>query len=221
MSFGFKDVKPGTDKNYLKEASCHVNAKLLGLSYDATEEYEYLDIEIETADGRYFRERTFGPNKEKVFPKNLYKGGGIVGVETKQQAYERVQQEINTKLFHLASCFVDRKTLTDEVSSVTTFKELVEAVKKVIGEPSTTINFLTIWKNNDGKQKSNLIIAEKSKWCEPYVEGKNPSITYSKWQMTNQMVEKYPYQGATGSTLEGTESLVNEGPAGEVSDLPF
>lgn len=219
MSFGFDNVNPSS-KVYLREAGVHENAKFLGLSYDANEQYEYFDIEIETADGKYFRERTFGPNKEKVYPKDIWQSGRKVGTETKDQAFERVQTEINTKLFYLASCFCPKDVLADKVSSVKTLKGLIEAVNKAIGEPSGTINFLTIWKNSDVKKKSNLIIAEKIKWCERHVEGKKPSLQFSKWQVANNLVEKYPYQSAP--SVDTSETLIEENqPAGEVSDLPF
>lgn len=219
--FGFNNVTPSTSKNYLKEAGVHENAKFLGLSYDATEQYEYFDIEIETADGRYFKERTFGPNKEKVFPKDIWKGGVKIGTETKDQAYERVQNEINTKLFYLALCFVPKDELTEKVSKVKTFKELVDSVNKAIGQPDGTINFLTIWKNSEAKKKSNLIIADRIKWVEKHVEGRRPNIQLSKWQITNNLVEKYPYVGNT-SEEGSTETLVeNSQPVGEASDLPF
>lgn len=220
MSFGFDNVKPSESKNYLREAGVHENAKFLGLSYDATEQYEYFDIEIETADGRYFRERTFGPNKEKVYPKGIWQSGKQVGTETKDQAFERVQQEINTKLFYLALCFCPKDVLTEKVSKVKSLKELVDAVNKAIGEPSNNINFLTIWKNSEAKQKSNLIIADKIKWCEKHVEGRKPSIQFSKWQITNNLVEKFPYVGT--NTGASTETLIDENqPVGQVDDLPF
>lgn len=219
--FGFNNVNPSTSKNYLKEAGVHENAKFLGLSYDATEQYEYFDIEIETADGRYFKERTFGPNKEKVFPKDIWKGGVKIGTETKDQAYERVQNEINTKLFYLALCFVSKDELTEKVSKVKTFKELIDGVNKAISQPEGTINFLTIWKNSEAKKKSNLIIADRIKWVEKHVDGKKPTIALSKWQITNNLIEKYPYVG--NSSEEGsTATLVeNDQPVGEVTDLPF
>lgn len=219
--FGFNNVTPSTSKNYLKEAGVHENAKFLGLSYDATEQYEYFDIEIETADGRYFKERTFGPNKEKVFPKDIWKGGVKIGTETKDQAYERVQNEINTKLFYLALCFASKDDLNEKVNKVKSFKELVDAVNKAIGQPEGTINFLTIWKNSEAKKKSNLIIADRIKWVEKHIDGRKASIQLSKWQITNNLVEKYPYVG--NSSEEGsTATLVeNDQPVGEISDLPF
>jgi len=220
MSFGFGNVKPDANKVWLKEAGVHENAKFLSISYDATEQYEYFDIEIETADGRYFRERTFGPSKEKVFPKDKYKNNKKIGTETKEEAYERVQQEINTKLFYLGTCFVDKDELIKRVNKVKSFKELVDAVKDAIGTPTKTINFLTIWKNSDSKKKSNLIIADKVKWCEAHTEGRKPSIQFSKFHITNCLVEKYPYVASNES--ESNDSLIQQGePAGEVSDLPF
>lgn len=221
MSFGFENVNTSNNKIYLKEAGVHENAKFLGLSYDATEQYEYFDIEIETADGRYFRERTFGPNKEKVFPKDLWKDNKKIGTETKDQAFERVQQEINVKLFYLGLCFCSKDALLDRVSKVKSLKELVDGVNKAIGTPNTTINFLTIWKNSEAKKKSNLIIAERIKWCESHIEGRKAAIQHSKYQTTNCLVEKFPYNGGT-SNEENSNELINEGqPAGEISDLPF
>lgn len=223
MSFGFENVNPsGGNKVYLKEAGIHENAKFLGLSYNATEQYEYFDIEIETADGRYFRERTFGPNKEKIFPKDLWKEGKKVGTETKDQAYERVQNEINLKLFYLGLCFSSKDVLTEKVSKVKTLKELVDQVNKAIGQPANTINFLTIWKNSEAKKKSNLIIAERIKWCEPHTVGRKAAIQLSKYQIANCLIEKFPYNGGASNTEGTDETLINEGqPVGEIQDLPF
>lgn len=221
MSFGFGNVNTKPDKQWLREAGVHENAKFLDLRYDATEQYEYFDIEIETAEGRFFRERTFGPNKEKVFPKDKYKNKVKVGTETKEEAFERVQQEINTKLFYLASCFCDKQELTEKASKVKDLKGLVEVVRSLIGQPTDTINFLTIWKNNDAKKKSNLIIADKIKWCEKHTEGRKAAIQLNRWQIANNTVEKYPYVG--NNSEENNDSLVGSGevPAGAVDDLPF
>lgn len=219
MSFGFDKLPTG--KVYLKRAGEQENAKFISLTYDATEAYEYFDISIETESGETFRERTFGPNKEKVYPKQLYKNNVKDRMETIDEAFERVQQEINTKLFHLASCFTTKDVLTEKVRNVSTLKGLVEAVNKAIGTPEGTINFLTIWKNSDAKQKSNLIIAERIKWVEPHVPGKKVGISLTKYQIANQLVEKYPYNGGATNTGNHEESLIEEGPVGAVGDLPF
>ncbi len=220
--FGFGDIND-TQKNYLKEAGLHTNAKFLTLSYDATEDYEFFDIEIETNDGRYFRERTFGPNIEKVYPRNKYSNGKAVGMENKQEAYDRVVSEINMKLYWLALCFVDKETLVAKAGATNSLKETVEAINKLIAKATIVpINFLAIWRNSEGRQKSNLIIAEKVKWCEPYVEGKSATIRLTPWQLQNCTIEKYPYKAegdapAGNAAFAGTPS--EYAPAGD--DLPF
>lgn len=219
MSFGFDNTTQGSEqKRYLRQPGLQTNAKFIGLSYDATEQYEYFDIEIETADGRYFRERTFGPDPTKVYPKAIWKNGKQEGQETKEQAFERVKREINTKLFHLALCFTTKDELQERVRGINTLKEFVGAVNKAIGKPDTNINFLTVWKNSDARQKSNLILAERIKWCEPYAEGREATIKLSKWQMENQLVEKYPYQAAGQANTTDTPVIVGEGAP---DDLPF
>lgn len=217
--FGFDNTTQGNErKEYLRAPGLQTNAKFIALTYDATEQYEYFDIELETSNGKYFRERTFGPDPNKVFPKAIWKNGVNEGMETTQQAYERVKREINTKLYHLALCFVSKDELSEKVRGVSTLKEFVNAVNKAIGKPENTINFLTIWKNSDARQKSNLILAERIKWCEPFTEGKEATIRLTKWQIENQLVEKYPYGGASTQTTEGPV-LIGENGAGD--DLPF
>ncbi len=218
MSFGFDNTTQGSEqKRYLRTPGLQVNAKFLGLVYDATEQYEYFDIELETADGRYFRERTFGPDPTKVYPKAIWKGGKQEGMENQEQAYERVKREINTKLYHLALCFVTKDELQEKVKGINTLKEFVQAVNKMIGKPEHNVNFLTIWKNSDARQKSNLILAERIKWCEPYAEGREATIKLTKWQMENQLVEKYPYNGGTSTQTTDSPVIVGEG----ADDLPF
>lgn len=222
MSYGFDNITE-KERTYLKQAGLHTNAKFLGLTYNATEAYEYFDIEIEAADGRYFRERTFGPDITKVYPKAIYEKGQKVGMETKEQAFERVQNEISTKLYNLAVCFESRDAVKDKIAIVGTLKELVEAVGKLIDPTVTTINFLTIWKNSDTREKSNLIIAERIKWCEPFKADSQATIRLTPWQLANQTVEKYPYKGEN-SEAEGSDgALVNSGiPADHAGDdLPF
>ena len=216
MSFGFDNTNSGSDSvRHLRTPGLHTNAKFVGLTYDATEQYEYFDIEIETADGRHFRERTFGPDPNKVFPKAIWKNGKQEGTETNEQAFDRVKKDINTKLYHLALCFATKDELQESVKGISSLKEFVGAVNKVIGNPENrAINILTIWKNSDVRQKSNLILAERTKWCEPFVEGKEATIKLSKWQIENQLVEKYPYNAAGTSD----QVLVSDNAA---DDLPF
>lgn len=209
----------GGSKRYLRQAGLHEDVKFLGLNYVATEGWEGFDIELETSDGSYFKERTFGPNIDKVFPKALYKDGQKVGMETKEQAYERKEMETSRKLFYLAACFSkDEKALRDSLGSVRTLKELVEGVKEIIGEPGNTINFLTIWKNSDAKQRSNLIVADRGQWCESNVPGRKSGLRLTKWQQDNQMIEKYPYGKEVSDT---DESIIPDEMAQPESALPF
>lgn len=218
MSFGFDNTNQGSEKRYLRTPGLQLNAKFVSLTYNATEQYEYFDIEIESADGRVFRERTFGPDPNKVFPKAIYKNGKQEGTGTKEQAFERVQRDINTKLLHLALCFTTNEVLRESAKGISTLKEFVDAVNRAIGTPTNNINFLTVWKNSDARQKSNLILAERIKWCEPYTEGREATIKLTKWQLENQLVEKYPYN-AGGATTD-SPVMVGEG-AVAPDDLPF
>lgn len=216
-SYGFSNINETTGRVYLKEAGLHQNVKFVGLKYEANESWEAFDIELETADGKYFRERTFGADINKVYPKPIYRNGVKEGEETKEEAYNRVRGDINKKLFYLAQCFVDKDTLINKAGSAQTLKELVETVSKLIGQPTETINILTIWKNSDVRQKSNLIIADKIKWCEPYTEGKTPSIKLTTWQANNQTVEKYPYKPEQSESEGG--AILDESSSTE--KLPF
>ncbi len=202
MSFGFDQVSE-KKQGYLRTAGIQQNAKFVGLNYIANEQWEALDIELATADGKIFTERTFGPNIDKVFPKAKWEGGKQVGMETREEAYKRVEDEISQKLFYLGLCFTDSATLKAKVVGCRDLKELVAKVNAVItaaGVSDISLNFLTIWKNNDGKQRSNLIIADKVKWVEPTKFGAEgavlpATIKLTSYQQNNNMVEKYPYNG--------------------------
>lgn len=221
MSYGFEDVV--IKQKQLRTAGLHKNAKFIDLSYDATEQYEFLDIEIETETGEKFRERTFGPNPDKVFPKKKYSEGKEVGEETKEEAFNRAINEVSTKLFHLGSVFVERDELKASVAKPQNLKDFVEKVNKAINlsgkKDSTRLNFLTVWKNSDAKQRSNLVIPANTVWVEAYTEGVPAGIKLNRWQQENQTVEKYPYQGNsevsdTNDTIIGDENTANDG-------LPF
>lgn len=223
MGLGF-DAIPDR-QGYLRTAGVQQDAKFVGLTYNWTENYEYFDIEIETADGRMFRERTFGPNIDKSFPRTKYEKGKAVGTETKEEAYQRSQDEVSRKLYDLASCFVHKDELKERVKNCKDLKDMVGKVNAAIGPVANLphINFLTIWKNSDSKQRSNLIIADKTKWCEPTQYGANgqpmpTNIKLTQFQMNNNMTEKYPYKGENAA--EGTESTIEAG-AQYASDLPF
>lgn len=218
MSYGFANIND-SGKVYLKEAGLHQNVKFLGLKYEANEAWEAFDIELETSDGRYFRERTFGADINKVYPKAKYVNGVKAGDETKDEAYERVKSEISKKLFHLACCYVSKDLIVEKAASVKSLKEFVELVAKLIGEPTETINILTVWKNSDARQKSNLIIADKTKWCEPYAEGKPATIRLTKWQLENQTIEKYPYNGNQDQSVGNGSAIVDEPHSADT--LPF
>lgn len=217
---GFNDVV--IPKKYLRVAGLQQNAKLVAVKYDAAEYGEYFDIELETADGATFKDRTFIPTAEKVFPKKKYSEGKEVGEETKEEAFKRAKGEIITKLFHLGLVFEDEATLRASITAPT-WKELIAKFNKVItmsGKQDTTrLNFLTVWKNNDNKKSSNLIIPDRTAWVEVYTEGKPAGIKLSKWQLDNQMIEKYPYQA--GGSTPNTEDVISGEATDVASDLPF
>lgn len=222
MGLGFSNIPER--QGYLRQAGTQLNAKFVGLSYNATEDYEYFDIEFECADGKMFRERTFGANKEKVFPRTKWENGKQVGTETKDEAFDRTQEEISKKLFELASAFVPRTVLKEKVSSARDLRELVAKVNGVIGavESLPRVNFCTIWKNSDSKQKSNLILADKTKWCEAtqYDASGRPmpaGIKLTTYQLNNNVVEKYPYNG-NSEVANTSDTMVGEAAP---SDLPF
>lgn len=223
MGFGFSGIPERT--GYLRQAGIQLDAKFIGLTYNATEAYEYFDIEFECADGKMFRERTFGANIEKAFPRTKWENGKQVGMETKQEAYDRTTDEISKKLFGLAVCFVPKGTLKEKVSTARDLKELVGKVNSAIGDPASLphVNFATIWKNSDTKMKSNLILADKTTWAEAtrYDSQNRPlpaAIKLTTFQMNNNVVEKYPYQGNTEGA--GTSDTV-VGNEAAVADLPF
>lgn len=218
MSFGFDNVAE-QKKGYLRTAGIQMNARFVGLNYVANEQWEALDIELQTEDGKIFTERTFGPNIDKVFPKPKWENGKQVGMETREEAYKRVENDISQKLFYLALCFTDSATLKERVVGCRDLRELVQKVNSVIGNVADTpLNFLTIWKNSDAKQRSNLIIADRIKWVEPTkfdAEQKPMSagIKLSSYQANNNMTEKYPYNGNTAPA--------SAAPQASTADLPF
>lgn len=218
MSYGFGEIQ--VPVSYLRTAGLHQNAKLIGINYDATEQYEYFDIELEV-DGKKFRERTFGPNPDKVYPKDIYENGEKVGSETKEEAFKRAINEVSTKLFYLGNAFVSEAELKASVNKAKDLKDFVEKVNKAINlsgnKETTSLNFLTIWKNNDTKKSSNLIIPINTKWVEASKEGQAPSIKLSKWQLERQMTEKYPYVASQSEAPAGNEAITTD----ESSDLPF
>lgn len=222
MGLGFSSIPERT--GYLRQAGLQQDARFVGLTYNATEAYEYFDIEFECADGKMFRERTFGANIEKSFPRGKWENGKLIGEETKQEAFDRTEDEISKKLFILGSCFVPRATLKDKVSSARDLKDLVSKVSKAIGDPVGLphVNFCTIWKNSDGKKKSNLILADKITWAEATQYDSSgrvmpAKIKLSNFQQLNNTVEKYPYNSNNESTVTSSAVIGHEA----VSDLPF
>lgn len=220
MALGFSSIPERS--GYLRTAGVQTAAKFVGLTYNATESYEYFDIEFECADGKMFRERTFGANIDKSFPRAKYVKGVNVGMETKQEAFDRTQNEISNKLFELASCFVSRDVLKEKVATARDLKELVAKVNSVIGQPTTKINFITMWKNSDSKKRSNMIFADKTKWCEPTeFDAQNrpmpARIKPTDFQAKNCMTEKYPYNG-NAEVVDSDSPMVG---ATKTDDLPF
>jgi hypothetical protein len=221
MSLGFDNIPVGG--GYLRQAGIQMAARFIALTYVANESWEGFDIELETAEGKLFRERTFGANIEKVFPKQKYQNGQAVGMETKQEAFERVQNDISKKLFYLASAFVTRNVLKEKVKNVKDLKDMVDKVNQALAEANLDqrVNFLTMWKNSDSKQRSNLILADRVQWIEATrYNGETPmnaGISLTKYQLDNNMVEKYPYNGNNESTATESALLGSQG----VDDLPF
>lgn len=217
--FGFDNVPES--KSYLRTAGLQQNATFVALTYVPNEAWEAFDIEFLCENGETFIERTFGPDKDKVYPKAVYDKVTKVacGMETQQEAFDRVCNEISNKLFYLAACFIDRNELKERIKNCRDFRELVNKVSSIIEscENKPTINFLTIWKNNTNKQKSNLIIAERIKWCEATKLNEAgavmpATIKLTAYQKDNQLVEKYPYQGKNEPAAQNATSA---------EDLPF
>lgn len=219
--YSFDNIKENDSKQWLRRAGLHTNARFVSLTYTANEQWEAFDIELVTEKGETFRERTFGPTIDKVYPKDKWADGKKVGLETKEEALKRVQDEVAKKLFYLGTCFMSKDELVSKVGKAKTFKELVDGVSKAIGETETTINFLTVWKNSDSRQKSNLIIAEKIKWCEPYDADKDVTIRLTKWQQDNQLVEKYPYTRQEEAQLGDDVLIAQDAEQALSDDLPF
>lgn len=214
--FDFNSISSEQKKGYLRTAGLQQGAKFVKLEYIANENWEAFDIELETADGKVFTERTFGPNIDKVYPKAKWENGVQVGMETKEEALARVEDETAAKLFHLASCFATKQTIVEKVKTCTTFKEMVDKINAVINgagsAKNTPLNFLTTWKNSPTKQKSNLIIAERITWIEPTKqtpEGTNlpAGITLTSYQKNNMMIEKFPYGGQTAPATTGANDM--------------
>lgn len=221
MGLGFGNIPDR--KGYLKQAGVQMDAKFLGLTYawDTEGSWEGFDIEIETIDGKTFRERTFGADINKVYPRTKYVENKPAGVETKLEAFDRTEAEISEKLLHLASCFVRKDVLKEKIKSASDLKTLISKINAAIGAVDSLprINFLTIWKNSELRQKSVLILADKTKWCEATQldnQGRPmpANIKLTKYQSENCMIEKYPYQGTQSNTSVATETAA-------ANDMPF
>jgi hypothetical protein len=223
--FGFDNITDNTSNGgFLRNAGIQMNASFGALTYIFSENWEGFDIELMTEDGKTFRERTFAPNIDKVFPKNKYADGKMIGTETMQEAYDRVSKEINTKVFHLANVFVPKEDLQKGVKNASTFKEFIDKVNKVMAMHGTDkkVNFLTMWKNSETKRRSNLIIADKIKWIEETRFNADGSvapakIALSKYQMEKNMTEQFPYNANNEST-QTSSAIINNGGN---DDLPF
>lgn len=213
-------------KKYLRESGLHTNAKFNSLTYGATPAYEYFDIELETKEGLIFRERTFAPDPEKVFPKQKWDKGEVVGEETKDEAFKRSLAEVANKLFTLAAAFIPKADVKEQVGKARDLKELIDKVNRAIansGNQDNAVSFLTVWSNSETKKRSNLVFPAKTEYIEAYVEGQKSTLKLSKYQLDNQMIEKYPFQGtnanaATGNGIDTGSENTNSGAA---DDLPF
>lgn len=217
---GFNFDNFSTEGGYLRQAGLQTNATFKGLVYVAENAWEGFDIKFQTSDGKEFRERTFGADINKVYPRNKYdKNGQLIGPETKQEAFDRTNEDIARKLWYLGTCFVQPDVLKPKLKGARDLKELVDKLNKAIeGHTDKKVNFLTIWKNNDNKKRSVLILADKVRWCEPTrFNGSEPlpaGIKLTKSQLEKNMEEKYPYNG--NSTVTTDAPIINGG-----EDLPF
>lgn len=209
-------------KNYLRTAGLHKNAIFKSLTYNAEPSYEYFDIILEV-DGAEFRDRTFGTTLEKVFIRKVYEKG-MPREETKEEAYEREYKEKFFKVLYLVMCYVSEDEAKEAIGKFNGLKDLVEKANSIIQNNEIKVNFLTIWRNSDSKQESRLVIADRVKWVEPVVtdaEGnpKEATLSLTKYQKDNMLVEKYPYNGGgeDNESSNTSDTLINE----EDEELPF
>lgn len=210
-------------KSYLRTAGLHKGGIFKSLTYNAEPSYEYFDIVLEV-DGAEFRDRTFGTTVEKVFTRKVFEKG-VPRDETKEEAFEREYKEKFFKVLYLVMCFTSEDAAKEAIGKFDGLKDLVEKANAIIAGNEAHVNFLTIWRNSDSKQESRLVIADRVKWIEPVVtdaEGnpKEATLSLTKYQKDNMLVEKYPYNGG-GSDNESSntsDTLIDE----EVEDdLPF
>lgn len=220
MELGFSGVNVSNSEkvSYLNKAGLHKDAVLVSVSYDATETYEYIDIELDVQ-GNKFRDRTFIPTEDRVFLKKKWAGGKEVGEETKEEAFKRSIQEIVNKLFYLGAAYSSEEELKN-TENAKSWKELIAKLNKIIddsGNKDQKLNILTVWKNNDTKKTSNLIIPVNTKWVE--ASGETITIKLSKYQTDNLLVEKYPY--VSNNAAPTGDSAINESTEDTTGDLPF
>lgn len=225
MSFGFENVNTKSGVNYLRTPGLHKGGKFIELKYDASENWEYVDIVVEDANGAVLRDRSFGPDIKKVYPRQLWENGQPGRMETPEEAYQRNQSELSEKIFYiaLAASGKTEAELKAAVGTATDLKSFVDKVNAVMPPANETlpINFLTIWRNSDSKQRSNMAIPDGIRWVETAVKDSNgniqSTIRLKAWQEQNQLKEKYPYNGDSRSE----ETILGDNTKPEGGDLPF
>jgi len=223
--FDYSKEKVGGSSVYLRTCGVHQGVIFKGLEYVATDSYEAFDL-IFDVNGAIFKDRMFGTSLEKAFPKKIYENNVVAGEETKEQAYHREMKERYLKVASFVNLFAGEESVK-AMSKFNTFKDLVDKANKELASVDTTrpINILTIWKNNDAKQTSNLILPSKGKFVELTEyneEGKaiSAKIQPTIWQQQNVMIEKYPY-GASNEASSSDSTILNDINSVATDDLPF
>lgn len=202
MNFRFEEISKENTTRYLRSAGVHTG-NFIALEYvnqDAA--WEGFDITLLTTTGETYRDRTFGANKDKSFPKNKYEKGVVVGMETIEEAYQRVQDDIAKKLFYLTKCFVEPEVILNKLKGASDLRTVIEKLNQLLSGADTTglVNFLTIWKNNKNKQSSTLI-TPPGLWIEKATINADGSVAISnikptKYQIANNMTEEFPFRAA-------------------------
>jgi len=226
--FDFSNEKPSTGVQYLRTAGTHTGAQLVELVYDATATYESFDIKLDV-NGVSFRDKTFAPKQDKVYPAKKYDKGQVVGEETQEEAYQRAWKEVFFKLAYLVSAFVGEEKTMTELGKFDGMKDLVDKANNLInsGDTSTKLNIVVGWKNNDSTQKSNLTIPDRgAKWVEATQYNadrtvKTPTVKFkSSAQETRMMEERYPY-GGTNNESTNSDSVILNNISSTDDSLPF
>jgi hypothetical protein len=154
-------------------AGIHSNVKITKIDIGPN----YIDFLFEDQEGRVDNDRHFFPDKDRVNPRDN---------QTAEEAFQAEVKDRVERLTQYPQIYFEKEELSKLSQGVGSFEALAKRVQDALTPKlaTQTVNIKTI-PNKDLKYPE---FPRYPLYVEKYVEGQEPTLKYSKWELNNRVL---------------------------------